>query len=405
MANGPDTDSRLLDLYCKKSVAMRRGDRRVAFDIPVTTFSSFQIDRGTQALLREIASAQPRPTVPSGWGRVLDLGCGYGPICVCLSAGGAAAQVDGIDRDALAVAYAERNASKNSLSDVSVSGGLAYDDLAGRQYDAIVSNVPAKAGEPVHRMMLQGAGRHLREGGEVWIVVVRPLEPSIDKILSHDKIRLLRKVTRKEHAIYNYTFLGAIEPDPRAYVRGGSRFRWGGRDYEMTSLFGLPEFDTLSRNTELLLRVIEGRLAGGRAGGLAVWNPGQGHIPVLLCRLAGTIREVSLLSRDLLSLRASMKNLAANGFGGKVRTRHTVTFRRQPADEPPDLIAGVLNDKEGIEINCEKIGRAMADYPGCTIIVGCPAAFGFRLERALRKRGARSSGKKKERGYCVLSYG
>ncbi len=65
---------------------------------------------------------------------------------------------------------------------------------------------------------------------------------------------------------------------------------------------------------------------------LAVFNPGQGHIPAVLWRVLSP-QSVALIDRDLLSLRYAAMNLIGNGCGHQPSpsiTRSTFCRRRPP---------------------------------------------------------------------------
>jgi len=389
-------DPGLAGLYLKKQVRVRWGQRQVVLDIPVGVFSSFQVDRGTQLLLREIGKAEPR------WGRALDLGCGYGPIALCLAATGMADEVHAIDRDALAVAFTARNAERNGLANILARGGLAYDDLPAPSYDAIVTNLPAKAGEPVHRLMLLGAAEHLAEGGEVWAVVVAPLEVQIDAVLADPAVDLIGKEARKEHVVYRYAFAGRPDVPADPYRRDECSFQWGTHRYPLSVVHGLPEFDTLAHATEAVLREASARLKARTPSAIAVWEPGQGHIPVVLARLCPAIERLDLVSRDLLALRASEGNLSRAGFAGEVRSHHTIGVT---APESPGLIVGVASGGEGIDLSAAKLAIARRRCPDTPILLGARSSFASRLVRALKKSGVRAKTGRKRRGACCISCG
>lgn len=392
-------NSTLLDAYNKKTVTANWAGRAVEFDIPITAFSSYQLDRGTLRLLRQLEGREPR------YRRALDLGCGYGPIAIYLAVTGYAAAVTGIDRDALSVAFARRNAEKNSLAmdNCTFVGGLAYDDLPDDdKYDAIISNIPAKAGEPVHRAMLGDAAGFLSDEGEVAIVVVEPLEERIDSILAREEIIITSKLKRAGHVVYTYSFRHTLPPIVQPYTRATLSLTWQKYSYDIETAFGLPEFDTRSRVTDLVLKFIAKHKQKLRFDKLIIYNPGQGHLPLLLTCIAGRIQQVTLVSRDALALRQSALNLSKHDCCGTVRQEHTVGFWPEGTADQVDLCVGILNDKEGVDINLEKISHVRLACPQVPIIIGCSMSLGARLEKALRKRGIRASIVKKRQGVCVI---
>jgi 16S rRNA G1207 methylase RsmC len=80
----------------------------------------------------------------------------------------------------------------------------------------------------------------------------------------------------------------------------------------MQTAYGLPEFDTLSYSTEMILEALQCiRKPGIRS--IVVLNPGQGHVPVILWRLLRP-QNITLVDRDLLALRYSIINLSQNEF-------------------------------------------------------------------------------------------
>ncbi len=389
-------DTPIVDLYRKKSISVAWWGRSVVFDLPVDVFSSFQLDPGTGLLLRTIIDARPQ------WSRVLDLGCGYGPISLCLSVLGLAEQIDAIDRDALAVLFTAWNAQQNGVTNVAVRGGLDYAGCPAGGYDAVVANLPAKAGEPVHRQMLYGAADHLAPSGEVWIVVVRPLEASIDGILSHPAVRVRDKVRKAGHVVYRYAFHGRPETPQAPYRRGIERFSWGGQEYAIAAAWGIAEFDTRSFATDLLLRDCE-RLGRGPALRRAlVWNPGQGHIPVLLARMAAPPAALTIASRDLLALATTRSNLEQNGCVGSIFEYHTAGLAAVPADDGLDLVIGTLNEGEGLAICRENLLCAAARHAGVPMLLGCSSSLGSRLVPALRKSGLQARVQTRRKGFGSL---
>lgn len=151
--------------------------RRLRFTSAHGLFSPKAIDTGTKVLLDHFGPAGESDAT-------FDLGCGYGPIGLAFAAACPAGRVTMVDRDFLAVHYANHNAATNKLPHAMARLGNAFvgtpaDDL----YDNVVSNLPAKVNGELLRVMLHDAARHLKPGGRVCIVTVVGLRRFVERHL------------------------------------------------------------------------------------------------------------------------------------------------------------------------------------------------------------------------------
>jgi len=152
-------------------------------------FSRDRIDFGSVLLIENM-------DIPSR-ARVLDVGCGYGPIGLTAAGLAAEGQVTMIDVNERAVSLARRNAELNGVKNVEVLVSDVYSGVQGKQYDIILTNPPIRAGkEIVHRIFTEGY-ELLTEGGEMWVVIQKKQgAPSALKKLQetyHEVIEVDRK--------------------------------------------------------------------------------------------------------------------------------------------------------------------------------------------------------------------
>jgi 16S rRNA G1207 methylase RsmC len=185
------------DPYYKKRITYTLRGQQFLFDVGHTIFSSFQIDEGTDLLLRLIEPSSPDPQ------RILDLGCGCGVIGICLARRFPQAEVTLVDKDLLAVRYARHNAVLNATSNVTVLGSVGLSDAPPGPYDLIVSNIPAKIGDyAIEHEFVLAPLRHLRPGGEYWFVVVSGLNHLIPRLGPRHNLRLKEIKKRAGHSVY-----------------------------------------------------------------------------------------------------------------------------------------------------------------------------------------------------------
>ena len=284
-----NTVKRPSDPWYKATIERALHGARLRFHVAQDLFSSATLDPGTAALLRTLASPDY-----SDRRRILDVGCGYGPLGLYLKAWEPARDVHLVDRDQLAVQYTQMNAELNGLA-VSAYGSLGYDDVpAGERFDLIVSNIPAKAGPGVLGSLLLDGAAFLADGGRMAVVV-------IDRIA--DEVRGVIPEPLLEWSNRGYTVFHYVPPARSAYAnafeRGAydrGRLRHG--DLEITTVWGLPEFDTPSYASRLALKLLP-RL---RARHVKVLNPGQGLLP------AAARVTVSIDDRDVLATRNTSRN-------------------------------------------------------------------------------------------------
>lgn len=190
------------DVYFKKSIPFDLAREHFEFDVSQMLFSSHRIDAGTSLLLRALETASL--TVPEGSARILDLGCGYGPLGVVLARRFPSARVSLLDADLLAVRYARRNCELNGVAaNTEVLGSVGLEDAPPGPYDLIVSNIPAKIGDPAIEadFMLRPLER-LAEGGEYWFVVVSGLNRLVPGIGRNHGLDLKQVRKRSGHSVY-----------------------------------------------------------------------------------------------------------------------------------------------------------------------------------------------------------
>jgi 16S rRNA G1207 methylase RsmC len=124
-----------------------------------------------------------------------------------------------------------------------------------------------------------------------------------------------------------------------------------GLRFEMQTVRGVPEFDLLSHQSQLLFSALEKMSGSSRKIGHALaFNPGQGHVPVALWKRLAPNR-VTLVDRDLLSLRAAERNLRANGCADQMAGNIHLAGLPQNKERTFDLILGILRDGEGPKLN------------------------------------------------------
>jgi 16S rRNA G1207 methylase RsmC len=129
-------------------------------------FSRDGVDRGTKVLLLEA----PRPPTA---GRILDLGCGYGPIAVTLARRSPAAEVWAVDVNARARQLASANAAAAGVGNVTV---CHPDDVPHHiGFAAIYSNPPVRIGKSqLYDVLGRWLGR-LEPEGHAYLVVQKHL--------------------------------------------------------------------------------------------------------------------------------------------------------------------------------------------------------------------------------------
>ena len=131
-------------------------------------FSPREIDSGTDLLLRYL-DVKPDEVA-------LDIGCGYGPIGLAIAASAPQGRVHMVDKDFVAVDYANKNAQRNKLNHAQayLSNGLSAvpKDIL---FTTVVSNIPAKVGKEMLSILLHDIHAQLAPGGQLVVVTINGL--------------------------------------------------------------------------------------------------------------------------------------------------------------------------------------------------------------------------------------
>lgn len=131
------------------------------FTTDAGVFSKGELDNGTRILLKALPESMQ--------GRVLDLGCGWGPVGVSL--GKVFPQLDIVmsDVNERALDLAKSNAARNGVK----ASGLLSDGLDHVEglFDYIITNPPIRAGKQVIYRLFAQSALQLTENGELYIVI------------------------------------------------------------------------------------------------------------------------------------------------------------------------------------------------------------------------------------------
>jgi 16S rRNA (guanine1207-N2)-methyltransferase len=130
------------------------------------TFSANKLDAGTRVLMNLHANFPSR-------GRVLDLGCGWGPISLALAIQSPELEVLAVDVNQRSLAQTAENAASLGLTNVSTS--LESDMSDGQIFDQIWSNPPIRVGKEVLHALMEKYLPMLAFGGSAWMVVQKQL--------------------------------------------------------------------------------------------------------------------------------------------------------------------------------------------------------------------------------------
>lgn len=184
-----------MDIYFKKEITYSFAGEKFKFDIGNTLFSTFDLDHGTDVLLRAITTDNPKS--------ILDIGCGYGPLGIILARGNPQSEVTLVDRDLLAVRYSQTNIKKNNIHNATVLGSIGLEQVNDKTFDLIVSNIPAKIGdEAITKEFILTPHKHLNPNGEYWFVVVNALNHLIPRVGRKYQLNIKEIRKRNGHTVY-----------------------------------------------------------------------------------------------------------------------------------------------------------------------------------------------------------
>ncbi|WP_200961520.1 class I SAM-dependent methyltransferase [Paenibacillus sp. Soil522] len=126
-------------------------------------FSKSGVDYGSQVLIDALKLDADA--------KVLDVGCGYGPIGLTAAKLAENGLVTMIDINERAVELSRENAKLNKISNVNVLQSDLYEAVKHLKFDTIVTNPPIRAGKAVVHRIFEEGYELLEQGGSMWVVI------------------------------------------------------------------------------------------------------------------------------------------------------------------------------------------------------------------------------------------
>lgn len=127
-------------------------------------FSKDRLDFGTRTFLEHLPLDEMRNK------KILDVGCGYGPIGIVLSKL-IPSSIVMIDVNRRALHLAKMNTKENHVSNIQILESDAYQNIGDEKFDFILTNPPIHAGKEKVYEIVMNARNHLNSNGSLWIVI------------------------------------------------------------------------------------------------------------------------------------------------------------------------------------------------------------------------------------------
>lgn len=154
-----------------KSLQVRVGGVNLSFHTDSGVFSRNQLDFGTNLLI-ETVLADTRQSGHPIHGRLLDLGCGYGPVGIAFKRLFPALEVVMIDINSRAAELARKNALENQIRYPDIRQGDGFSVIKPDElFDFVLTNPPIRAGKKTVHAFFEGACQHLKTGGQLYVVI------------------------------------------------------------------------------------------------------------------------------------------------------------------------------------------------------------------------------------------
>ncbi len=148
------------DLHTMKE--MLRG-RELVFTTDAGVFSKKGVDYGSKHLIETMEF--------DNQARVLDVGCGYGPIGLSAALMCPQGHVTMVDINERAIELAKENAKRNGIANVTIVQSDLLEKVQGERFDVVLTNPPIRAGKEVVHRIFTDAYDCLVEGGSIWVVI------------------------------------------------------------------------------------------------------------------------------------------------------------------------------------------------------------------------------------------
>lgn len=149
----------------RKEISFRFWCFTLRFTTDNGVFSKDGVDFGTRVFLDTLMAHQDELGE-----ELLDVGCGYGVIGICMKKALPNKWVTMIDVNPRAVELAKLNASINE-TEINVCVSDVYQAINGNTFSDIITNPPIRAGKAVIYAIFEQAYDHLYDNGRLWIVI------------------------------------------------------------------------------------------------------------------------------------------------------------------------------------------------------------------------------------------
>jgi 16S rRNA (guanine1207-N2)-methyltransferase len=137
--------------------------REFTFLTDAGVFSKKGVDYGSKHLIETMEFHEDA--------KVLDVGCGYGPIGLTAALMCPKGHVTMVDINERAIELAVDNAKRNGISNVTILQSDLLEEVKEQKFDVVLTNPPIRAGKDVVHRIFTDAYDCLVKGGSIWVVI------------------------------------------------------------------------------------------------------------------------------------------------------------------------------------------------------------------------------------------